>query len=260
MFLIEAERGCSRTCAYCVMRRSAESRMRVVPRDVILGLIPEGARRVGLVGAGVSDHPDIVAIVEDLGRGGREVGLSSIRPDRLSDGLVKALRGAGARSLTTAMDGASERLRESLDRHAKEAHLERGAALAREHGMQRLKLYLMVGLPGETDDDIDECARFAVELSKIIPVALGVAPFCAKHRTPLDGAPFAGVAVVDARIARLRRGLRGKVEVKSTSAKWAWVEHALAQGGEAEGLAVADAALAGGGFAATRRALVALGW
>jgi radical SAM superfamily enzyme YgiQ (UPF0313 family) len=124
--------------------------------------------------------------------------------------------------------------------------------------MDRLKLYLMVGLPTETDEDIEECVRFTRELSKVIPVSLGIAPFCAKRNTPLDGAAFAGIDVVDRRLALLRRGLRGRVDVRSTSAKWAWVEYVLAQGGEAEGLAVIDAVHAGGTFAAYGRAFKAV--
>jgi radical SAM superfamily enzyme YgiQ (UPF0313 family) len=257
MFLIETERGCSRTCTYCVMRRSTNGGMRLAPMEKILALVPDDARRVGLVGAAVSDHPKIAELVDKLADSGREVGLSSLRPDRLNDALVGALRKAGTKTLTTAMDGPSERLRESLERRARIKHLERCAGLARTHGMERLKLYLMVGLPTETDDDIDECARFTTELSKIIPVSLGIAPFCAKRNTPLDGAAFAGIDVVDDRLARLRRGLRGKADVRSTSSKWAWVEYVLAQGGEAEGLAVIDAVHAGGGFAAYKRAFQA---
>lgn len=254
MFLIETERGCSRRCTYCVMRRSTNGGMRLVPMERILELIPEDARRVGLVGAAVSDHPKIVQIVETLADRGCEVGLSSLRPDRLKDEFVAALRRAGQSVLTTAMDGPSERMREMLERKAKERHLERCAELARRHGMARLKLYLMIGLPGETDDDIDECIAFTTELTKLAPIALGIAPFCAKRNTPLDGAPFAGIDVVDRRLARLRRGLRGRADVRSTSAKWAWVEYMLAQGGAAEGLATLEAARAGGNFAAYRHA------
>jgi radical SAM superfamily enzyme YgiQ (UPF0313 family) len=254
MFLVETERGCSRSCTYCVMRRSTNGGMRLASMEKILALIPDDARRVGLVGAAVSDHPKIAEMVNHLADTGREVGLSSLRPDRLNDALVGALRKAGTKTLTTAMDGPSERLRESLERRARIKHLERCADLARTHGMKQLKLYLMVGLPTETDEDIDECARFTTELSKTIPVSLGIAPFCAKRNTPLDGAAFAGIDVVDARLARLRRGLRGRADVRSTSAKWAWVEYVLAQGGEAEGLAMLDAVHAGGGFAAYKRA------
>jgi radical SAM superfamily enzyme YgiQ (UPF0313 family) len=258
MFLIETERGCSRGCNYCVMRRSTNGGMRLVPKDVILGLIPEGAQRVGLVGAAVSDHPKIVEIVNELTARGKGVGLSSLRPDRLSDEFVEALKRAGYRTLTTAMDGPSERLREAMGRHAREKHLLKAAERARKHGMDRLKLYLMVGLPNETDEDIDECVRFTTELTRLVPVALGIAPFCAKRQTPLDGAPFAGINVVEGRLDRLRRGLKGRADVRATSARWAWVEYILAQGGVAEGRAVLDAVRAGGSFAAYKRAFSSL--
>lgn len=254
MFLIETERGCSRRCTYCVMRRSTNGGMRLASMERILELIPEDAKRVGLVGAAVSDHPKIVEIVNTLTDQGREVGLSSLRPDRLKDEFVGALARAGYRTLTTAMDGPSEKMRELLERKAKEKHLLRCAELSRQHGMDRLKLYLMIGLPGESDDDVDECAKFTTELSKIVPVALGIAPFCAKRNTPMDGAGFAGISVVEKRLDRLRRGLRGRADVRSTSAKWAWVEYVLAQGGPDEGLAVLEAVRDGGNFAAYKKA------
>ena len=258
MFLVETERGCSRRCTYCVMRRSTNGGMRLAPMERILELVPHDAKRVGLVGAAVSDHPKIVEIVNTLADQGREVGLSSLRPDRLRDEFVAALARGGYRTLTTAMDGPSEKMREQLERKAKEKHLVRCAELAKRHGMDRLKLYLMIGLPGESDDDIDECARFTTELTKIVPVALGIAPFCSKRNTPLDGQPFAGIDVVEKRLDRLRRGLKGRADVRSTSAKWAWVEWVLAQGGPEEGLAVMDAVRAGGNFAAYKRAFKAL--
>lgn len=258
MFLIEAERGCSRGCKYCVMRRSTNGGMRIVPKERVLSLIPEDARRVGLVGAAVSDHPKIVEIVRTLAERGCEVGLSSLRPDRLSDEFVGALKMAGYRTLTTAMDGTSERVREILERRARPKHLERAAEMARKHGMARLKLYLMIGVPGETDADVDECVSFVSELSKQVPVALGIAPFCPKRNTPLADASFAGIDVVNDRLDRLRRGLKGRAEVRSTSAKWAWAEAVLAKGGEAEGRAVLEAVRGGGSFAAYKRAFEAI--
>jgi radical SAM superfamily enzyme YgiQ (UPF0313 family) len=259
MFLIEAERGCSRGCQYCVMRRSTNGGMRIFDAQRILGLIPSDATKVGLVGAAVSDHPAIVDIVSTLADQGKRVGLSSLRPDKLKEPFVRALGRAGYRTLTTALDGPSARLRATIDRRSREEHYRRAAELAREHGMDRLKLYLMVGLPGETDEDIDECAQFVSELSRIIPVALGISPFCAKRNTPLDGTAFAGISRIQARLARLRRGLRGRADVRATSARWAWVEHVLSQGDVNEGLAVADAVLAGGGFAEFRARFEQLG-
>jgi radical SAM superfamily enzyme YgiQ (UPF0313 family) len=256
MFLIETARGCSRGCSYCVMRRSTNGGMRIVPADVVLDTIPRDARRVGLVGAAVSDHPKIIPILNGLADRGCEVGLSSLRPDRLAtqEGFVPALGRVGYRTLTTALDGTSERVRETLDRRARPKHILKCAELAKAHGMDRLKLYLMIGTPGETDQDVDECVGLATELSHILPLALGIAPFCPKRNTPLDRAPFAGIETVDDRLDRLRTGLRGRVDVRATSARWAWVEYVLAQGGAAEGLSVIDAVNAGGSFRAYEKA------
>ena len=260
MFLLEAERGCSRTCTYCVMRRSSHGGMRKVPKDVILSAIPAEAPKVGLVGAAVSDHPQIVEIVDELAARGKGVGLSSLRPDRLKEPFVFALKRAGYRTLTTALDGPSERLREMIERRGRVPHYESLTEHARAAGMQRVKLYLMLGLPGETDADIDECAEFVGKLSRTLPIALGIAPFCSKRRTPLDGQPFAGIDVVQQRLKRLERGLKGRADVRSISAKWAWVEFVLAQGDQQEGLALWDAVQAGGTFADYRKSFERFGY
>jgi hypothetical protein len=114
----------------------------------------------------------------------------------------------------------------------------------------------MVGLPGETMADIEELGRFALELARVAPrLAFGIAPFVAKRNTPLDRQAFAGVAQGDARLGRLRSLVAGRVELRPTSAKWAWIEYRLAQGGFAAGLAAMQAGRAGGRFADWRTAL-----
>ena len=256
MFLIEPERGCHRGCTYCVMRRSTNGGMRLVEPERVLARIPADARRVGLVGAAVTDHPQLATILRGIVEGGREVGISSLRADRLNDEIVGLLKRGGYRTLTTASDGASERLRTSIERKTKERHLLRAAELSRAHDLRHLKLYLMLGLPGETLDDIDELARFGGELAAIAPkVIFGIAPFVAKRNTPLDGAPFEGIAAIDAKLARLKRAVGGRVELRPTPPKWAWVEYKLAQGGFAAGEAALAAARAGGRFADWRKAL-----
>ena len=259
MFLIEPERGCSRGCTYCVMRRTTNGGMRTVPPERVLELVPDRATRVGLVGAAVTDHPRVVELVQTLVDSGREVGISSLRADRLTDELVRALRKGGARSLTTAADGASERMRKAIDRKTPTEALFRAAGFARKHGMAKLKLYVMCGLPGETVEDIDELAALGRELSAILPLSFGMSPFVAKRNTPMDGAPFEPIAVIDDKLDRLRRALRGKVEVRSTSARFAWVEYMLAQSGPEAGLAALEAWRCGGSFAAWKKAFKANG-
>ena len=256
MFLIEAARGCSRTCTYCVMRRSTNGGMRKATPEQVLARIPDYARRVGLVGAAVTDHPRLPEILSALVDSGRGVGVSSLRADRLDDELVSLLAAGGYRTLTTAADGASQRLRDQIQRGTSEENLLHAARLCQAHGMAGMKLYTMLGLPGETMADVDELVRFAIELAAIAPrLVLAVASFVAKRNTPLDGAPFADIASLEARLARLRTGMRGRVKVGGDSPKWAWIEYRLAQGGAAEGLATVRAARAGGGFAAWKAAL-----
>lgn len=264
MFLIEGERGCHRQCTFCVMRRSTNGGMRLVTPERVLSFVPDHAPRVGLVGAAISDHPKLVPLLETIVASGRGVGVSSLRADRIArrPDIARLLREGGATTLTVASDAASQRLRREIAKGTTERHLFRVAELAAEHRFRQLKVYMMLGVPGETDDDLDELIRFTTELARIQPVALGVAPFVAKRNTPLDGAPFAGVKTVERRIQTVQRALRkqtrGRAQLRPTSARWAWVEYMLAQGGPAHGEAVLDAVRAGGRFAHWKRALLAV--
>jgi len=259
MFLVEAVRGCSRGCRYCVMRRGIHGGMRMIPVDRILASIPDDARRVGLVGASVSDHPGVPGLVETLADRGLGVGLSSLRADRLDERFVAALRKAGYKTLTTALDGSSDRIREQLERRTTADQIRRVTQLAREAGIERLKLYMMVGVPGETEEDLQECADLARELSRILPTSLGISPFCPKRNTPLSEASFDGVKSIDRRLDFLRSAIAGRAEVRATSARWAWVESVLAKGGHAEGMAVLEAVREGGSFASWRKAFGSIG-
>jgi radical SAM superfamily enzyme YgiQ (UPF0313 family) len=249
MFLVEAERGCSRSCRYCIMSAvAARGGMRVIDVDRILSVIPPNARRVGLVGAAVTDHPRIEALVARIVDDGREIGISSLRAERLTPALVAHLRRGGHRTLTVASDGTSERLRRALDRRVTEQDLVRAAELARDHGLLRMKLYEMIGVPGETDDDIEELAGFALELAKIVRLTLACTTFVAKRNTALAGEAFVGRAAAEDRLRRLRSRLRGRVEVRPQSPRWSHVEYELARRGPTAGHAVLAAVHAGGRY------------
>jgi radical SAM superfamily enzyme YgiQ (UPF0313 family) len=258
MFLIEPERGCSHDCAYCIMRRSTNGGMRLVSADRVLSLIPKHARRVGLVGAAVTDHPKLGELAGRIVSSGRQIGVSSLRADRLNDDLVKILVKGGYKTLTTASDGVSQRLRTRIGRRTTEQHLIRAAEMVRSAGMQRLKLYQMIGFPGETMEDVDECIRFSLELAGIAPLSLSISPFVAKRNTPLEGAPFEEIRSLESKLSRIRSGLKGRVDVRPSSARWAWVEYRLSQGDEDAGLAAMDAWRAGGSFSAWKNALARL--
>lgn len=255
MFLIEPERGCSRGCTFCVMRRSTNNGMRIISPDLVISKVPDFVKKVGLVGAAVSDHPKIVNILEELVLNqNKQIGISSLRADRLTPRFVEMLAMGGYRTLTVASDGASENLREVMKKSIKEKHLIKSAELAKEYKLKMIKLYQMIGVPGETDEDIDEMIEFTLQISKIIKTAIGLSPLVAKKNTPLDKAPFEGIKSIDNKLKKINKVLGKYVDVRTTSAKWTWIEYQLAQGDYYTGYAALQAYKDGGNFAAWKNA------
>lgn len=254
MFLVEASRGCPRFCKFCLVR-APESPMRQALIDAVLARVPDHAERVGFVGAAVSEWDGIREALRRMVDAGKGVGVSSLRADRLDEDFVDLLARGGYRTMTIGADAASQRLRGKIAKGLRTRHLRRAAELAKAAGMIKLKVYVIVGLPDERDEDIDELIAFAVELSALLPVALGISPLVPKLHTPLGDAPFAGIPEVDRTLKRLRKALGGIADVRSTSAKWAWVEYRLSQGDEDAGMAALEAWRNGGGYRAFADAL-----
>jgi radical SAM superfamily enzyme YgiQ (UPF0313 family) len=256
MFLVEPERGCSRQCTFCVMRGPTTGGMRLLPEETALTHVPPHARRVGLVGAAVTDHPALEDIVAGIVKSGRGVGVSSLRADRLTPRLVENLARGGYRQITVASDGISERMRKLLVRKIDTDALLRAAQLVRaQERVGGLKIYEMMGVPGEDDSDVDELVAFALELASITRITLTFSTFVAKRNTPMDGQPFLGVKQAEARLRRIRAGLRGRVQIRPQSPRWAHIEYELAQRGPEVGRAALQAVHAGGRYADWVRAL-----
>ena len=255
MHLVENARGCHRGCTFCVMRRTTNMGMRTVEPEVVLSTIPEHARRVGLVGAATTDHPKIKEIMRSIVTSGRQLGLSSLRADRLDEEFIDLLAQGGARTLTIASDGSSQRMRDIAKKNIKEKHLIRAAELVRDSDLSLLKLYMVIAYPQETIEDIDEMCDFLLELSKICRVALGMSPLVAKKNTPLDGVPFEDQKSLEKKIKHVHKRLNRKVEIRSTSVRWSWIEYHLAQGGFAMADVAVDVWKDGGGYAAWKRAI-----
>lgn len=245
MFLVEASRGCSRGCAFCVMgRQSRKCGSHIYPIDAILEAIPHDATKVGLVGASVSDHPDLMELLTTLTKKSIDVGVSSLRADVISQQpeLASILRNSGYKTLTIAADGASEKLRRNIKKGIKTKHLIDSAKIAKEEGYLNVKLYQIIGLPEETDDDISELIETAKELSSIHNLTITVSPLVPKKRTPLENAPFAGIKTLEQRLNRIQKELKKTVDVRVSSPKWAWVEYVISQGDVETGVKIIDVA------------------
>ncbi len=238
-FLVEVERGCPRPCTFC-LARVMYGPTRNVPLDRVLAAIPEDAPKVGLIGAALTDYPWIKPLSRALIERGQRFSYSSVRADRVDLELAGLMREGGMKSFTFAADGPSQRLRDLLKKQIRREDLINAARVAREAGFSRFKVYQMIGLPSETEEDLEEMIADAIALSEYGRLVLTISPFVPKRHTPHFADRFAGVKTIEKRLRRVERALRRhrpRIELRSVSARWAWVEAAIARGGPEVGLA-----------------------
>lgn len=163
MYLIEVARGCGRGCRFCLAGFSYRP-LRERSVDLLLDQAKEGLgyrEKIGLVGAALSDYSQIDALTQGLGQLGAQISVSSLRADSLSQALLEALVEGGTQTLTIAPETGSARLRSCINKDISEEEILEVAQRASPHFPQ-LKLYFMLGLPGETEEDIEALDRKSV--------------------------------------------------------------------------------------------------
>jgi radical SAM superfamily enzyme YgiQ (UPF0313 family) len=244
MGLLEIGKGCGRGCRFClegeIYRPVRHRHLEAILRGAE-ALLPAG-RRIGLVGACVSDYPWIDRLVEALREKGVDVSLSSVRADSLSPGLVRALVDSGTRTLTIAPEAGSERLRTVIHKSLNEPRLFEAAELIAASGVPSVKCYFMIGLPTETAEDVEAIATLAKGIRHRIlagrrdarsqaEITVGVSSFVPKPWTAFQWCAMAEVRTLEQSVARLKRAL-GKVGIHFTHdvPKWAYLQGVLARG------------------------------
>jgi radical SAM superfamily enzyme YgiQ (UPF0313 family) len=232
MFLVEVGRGCGRACLFCGAG-SLYRPVRVRGRQTVL----EGCgdfERIGLLGTAVGDHPDILTILEDLVGQGKTLGMSSLRADQINPRIADLLVAGGVRTIAIAPEAGSEELRERIGKGiTRDQVFEAVTTLARA-GIATIKLYFMIGLPGESDQDVEAIVSLVTGLAGVrgkarLDVAVG--PFVPKPHTPFQWAAFADRKTLDRRVRMLREIPKvGGCALKVGSIDEAWVEAVLARG------------------------------
>ncbi len=169
-FLVEVVRGCANLCRFCWAGYNYLP-VRAFPKERILELAERAktySRRAGLVSIALCDHPDIEEILTRLAGMGYSISPASLRLDDLTPTIVRLLRESGERSITIAPETGSDRLRRVINKTVTNDEILAAAETIFGQGMESLKLYYMIGLPTETDEDLVAIRDLTLQLRAIM--------------------------------------------------------------------------------------------
>jgi hypothetical protein len=218
MFLTETGRGCEMGCRFCVagyIYRPIRKRNEETLQDTVqLGL--ENTDAVGFVGAAVSSHKSIAKLAQSVAEQGGRASLSSIMSQKVTRALSASISESEYKTVALAPEAGSNRLRRAAGKRVENDQVINAARELAEAGIRGFKLYFIVGLPTETDEDIDAIASLAIavrdtvtEISKptgkLAWVSLSVNPFIPKASTPFQWEPMLDTKALDKKIERLRK-------------------------------------------------------
>jgi radical SAM superfamily enzyme YgiQ (UPF0313 family) len=240
MFLIEVARGCPRRCRFCLASHlSLPARYpdyEEVIKAIDIGIKNSG--KIGLLGALITEHPDFERICEyilsKLNEKHFEVSVSSLRADGITELTVNTLVKAGQKHATIAVEAGSERLREVINKHLCEEDIFKSVEIAREQGLSGLKIYGIIGLPSETQEDIDELINLMTRLKKCnkgFKLTLSISSFVPKAHTPFQRKARENNKTLENKTDYLRKKLSNTgVLFKPTSIKWDYIQAVLSRG------------------------------
>src|SRR3989440_2004311 len=246
MALLEVGKGCGRGCRFCLegqVYRPVRHRSVAALSATIAELAAQGEKRIGLVGACVSDYPWITELLKVVEDNGMELSISSLRADSLTDDLVASLARGGHRTLTMAPEAGTERLRRVIRKAITDEQLMAARDLVRARRIPNLKTYFMIGQPTETPQDVAAIPDLAGRMLERLPVpdptgkpfgklTLSISSFVPKPWTPFQWAPFDGAESLRGKPQTAHLGVRtfSNVRVLHENPREAALQALLARG------------------------------
>ena len=224
MALMEVTRGCIWACRFCTagfiyrpprlpdLNKTYDSMMQT------LGGQEKTTQTIGLVGPSVTDHPQLPALAKRITDEGKTISFSSLRMETLTDELVGLILKSGQKTLTVAVDGPSERMRDVINKAATDDFIIEKCRFLTRKGILHLKIYSIIGLPHETDDDIEQFIRLIERIQEVYVdecrnlrrigrVTISLSPLVPKPGTPFQWHPMEKVKSLKKKFSRLRKAL-----------------------------------------------------
>ncbi len=245
MILIETGKGCGRHCRFCAAGYAYRP-TRFAGYTALTKLIDsalDSERKIGLVGSNISDHPDMERIFEYIVNKGGKFSVSSMRIDLLTGRTLQLMNKGGVKTITVAPEAGTESLRRRISKDISDRTIVNSARLIGKAGAFDLKLYFLVGLPGEEQKDVEaivelvESIREAMvnaskERGTVGKIRVGVNGFVPKPFTPFQWAPYAGIKQVGDKLKIVKSGLKKTpgVTVQTSSARYDYVQTLLSVG------------------------------
>ncbi len=235
--LIEVARSCPEMCRFCLASYlSLPFRVPDLEEDLIpkAKLMLEYTNTLGLLGASVTQHPEFIELLKFLAAhpSKPQVQIASVRASTVTKEMCELLQECGVKNLTIAIESGSERLRDIINKKLPQEYIFSAAKYASEAGIKSVKLYGMVGLPHETDADIDETIKLLSELkaqNKKLKIIWGCSIFTPKAQTPFQD--YGVDKNSEKKLQKIIKALRPhNIEVREESYKWAQVQALISRG------------------------------